>query len=247
MIKAINLSKTYYQGKARIDAVREAHIEIFRKESVLITGPSGAGKSTLLHLLGGLDKPTGGLLLFDGVDFYSLPDRVRSGIRNEKVGFVFQFYHLLPEFNVLENVMLPARMRRGKMRQQSREIKKRAESLLRLVGLAGRINHTPAELSGGESQRAAIARSLINSPEILLCDEPTGNLDSKIGNQIIDCLWTLKEKENMALCMVTHDERMHDDFDKRFRIRDGILEEMRLENTGEKDGSQNLHKWQVCR
>lgn len=245
MIKAVNISKTYYQGKVKIEAVRNVNLEILKKESVLIAGPSGAGKSTLLHLLGGLDKPAKGVLLFEGVDFYSLSDRVRSRVRNEKIGFVFQFYHLLPEFTVLENVMLPALMRRrtssgGLNRRYLQEIRKRAENLLRLVGLGKRATHRPSELSGGESQRAAIARALVNFPEVLLCDEPTGNLDSKIGEEIIDCLWMLKEKRSMALVIVTHDEHIHDDFDKKFTIRDGIIE-------GLKYGAQSLPEWQIYR
>jgi len=240
MIKAINLSKIYSQGKTKIAAVREANIFIARKESVLITGPSGAGKSTLLHMLGGLDKPTKGEVYFDDLDFYRLPDKTRSGIRNEKIGFVFQFYHLLPEFTIFENVMLPALMRKGKFKQPMKNIQKRAKNLLELVGLGQRRGHRPSELSGGELQRAAIARSLVNFPEVLLCDEPTGNLDSKIGKEIIDCLFMLKKRENMTLVIVTHDEKIHDDFDKRFRIRDGIVEEL-------KHGFQSLPEWQICR
>ena len=242
MIKAVNLSKTYYQGKAKIEAVKNAHLEIAREESVLITGSSGAGKSTILHLLGGLDRPTNGRILFDGVDFYSLSDTRRSKIRNEKIGFVFQFYHLLPEFTALENVMLPALMRRGNERQNVRDIRRNAESLLKLVGLENRTAHTPSELSGGESQRVAIARALVNSPEVLLCDEPTGNLDSKIGEEIIDCLYSLKEERSMTLVIVTHDEHIHDDFDKRFRITDGIVSEMKGSY-----GAKSLSEWQACR
>ncbi|OGW75851.1 MAG: hypothetical protein A2Z72_04290 [Omnitrophica bacterium RBG_13_46_9] len=230
MIKALHLSKTYYQGETKIEAVKEIHLEIRRKESVLITGPSGAGKSTLLHLLGGLDKPTTGVLLFDETDFYSLSDSVRSGIRNERIGFVFQFYHLLPEFTVLENVMLPAFIKSRKTKEGLRAIRKKAKNLLKLVGLEDRSNHRPAEVSGGQSQRAAIARSLINSPEILLCDEPIGNLDSKIGQEVTDCIWALREKHDMALVIVTHDERIRGDFDKRFRITDGVVEEIQIEN-----------------
>ena len=242
MIKAVNLSKTYYQGKAKIEAVKSAHLEIAREESVLITGPSGAGKSTILHLLGGLDKPTDGTLLFDGIDFYSLSDTRRSRIRNEKIGFVFQFYHLLPEFTLLENIMLPALIGRGRNRRSVIDIRKDARNLLRLVGLENRTSHRPSELSGGELQRAAIARALVNSPEVLLCDEPTGNLDSKIGEEIIDCLYGLKEKRSMALVIVTHDEHIHDDFDKRFRITDGIVSEMKGSY-----GAKSLPEWQVCR
>ncbi len=239
MVKAVNLNKTYFQGKTKIEAVKRASLEIFEKESILIAGPSGAGKSTLLHLLGGLDKPTGGKLFFSGADFYALSDKVRSEIRNEKIGFVFQFYHLLPEFTILENVMLPALMKK-RPRRSARDIKKRSENLLNLVSLGHRIGHRPRELSGGESQRAAIARALVNFPEVLLCDEPTGNLDSKIGREIINCLWAMKEKENMALVIVTHDEYMQSDFDKRFVMRDGIIEE-------QKHGAQSLSERQVCR
>ena len=240
MIKAVNLRKTYYQGRAKIEAIRSANLEILKSEAVLITGVSGAGKSTLLRLLGGLDKPTGGTLLFDGADFYGLSDRARSSIRNEKIGFVFQFYHLLPEFTVLENVMLPALMRKGASAGSGRNVREKAESLLEIVGLENRIKHRPLELSGGESQRVAIARSLINSPEILLCDEPTGNLDSEKGEEIIQCLRALKKTEKMALVIVTHEKHMHDDFDKRFDIKDGVLEELRHE-------PQGLPEWQVCR
>ncbi len=226
MIKAVNLKKTYYQGKTRIEAVRGANIEIHRKESVLITGPSGAGKSTILHMLGGLDRPTAGKLFFEREDFYGLKDRARSGIRNKKIGFVFQFYHLLPEFSVLENVMLPALMGIKNPLREKEKIRHRAEELLESVGLSPRARHRPSELSGGESQRAAIARSLVNYPEVLLCDEPTGNLDSKMGGEITDCLNALKEKHGMAIIIVTHDERIHDDFDKRFRMQDGVLIEL---------------------
>jgi len=242
MIKAINLSKTYYQGKTRIEAVRGVTLNVGRGESVLIAGPSGAGKSTLLHLLGGLDKPTEGALIFDGTDFYSLPDASRSRIRNERIGFVFQFYHLLPEFSILENVMLPALMAKSKVFRSKAEIKERALKLLGTVGLAERVSHAPAELSGGESQRAAIARSLVNFPEVLFCDEPTGNLDSKKSGEIIECLLHLKKTEGMALVVVSHDERLQEDFDKICYIQDGSIKEER-----KKDETQGLPGWQVCR
>jgi len=239
MIKAVKIIKTYRQGRSRIEAVKEASLEIERGESLLIAGPSGAGKSTLIHLLGGLDLPTGGRLFIDGADFSSLSDRRRASIRNEKVGFVFQFYHLLPEFTVFENVILPALMRR-RNRSRLREIKLRGYELLETVGLRERASHTPRELSGGESQRVAIARSLMNRPEILFADEPTGNLDSRMGGEIIECLWRLKEKESMAFVVVTHDERISFGFDKTFIMTDGRIEESN-------DGARSLPEWQICR
>jgi len=221
----------------RIEAVRRASFEIAENESILVTGPSGAGKSTLLHILGGLDKPTGGKILFDGLDLYRLGDGARSAIRNEKIGFVFQFYHLLPEFDVLENVMFPAIIG-GKKKKN--DIKERAELLINTVGLGGRLRHRPAELSGGECQRAAIARALINSPRMLLCDEPTGNLDSAKAGEVMDALWRIREAEKMSVVLVTHDEHMAGDFNRAFRIVDGIMEES-------KNGSHSLPEWQVCR
>ena len=226
MIKAINLSKIYHQGKTRIEAVGGVTLNVERGESVLIAGPSGAGKSTLLHLLGGLDKPTGGTLIFDGTDFYGLSDAERSRIRNKRIGFVFQFYHLLPEFSILENVMLPALMAKSEVFRSRSEIKERAKKLLRTVGLAERMLHAPAELSGGELQRAAIARSLVNFPEVLFCDEPTGNLDSEKSGEIIECLLHLKKTEGMALVVVSHDERIQENFDKKHHIQDGTLKKI---------------------
>lgn len=226
MVKAVNVSKTYYQGKTKIEAIKNLSLEIAKNETLLINGPSGAGKSTLLHLIGGLDKPTKGSLFFNGIDFYSLADKSRSRIRNEKVGFIFQFYHLLSEFTVLENVMLPAMIQKKQKGRSGRSVRADAEYLLGLVRLGNRANHKPRELSGGESQRVAIARSLINSPEILLCDEPTGNLDSKLGQEIISCIWELKDIKSMSLVLVTHDEHIKGPFDRRMRIRDGILEDV---------------------
>jgi ABC-type lipoprotein export system ATPase subunit len=227
MIHAVGISKVYTQGSsAAIAAVAGVSLEVQKGESVLITGPSGAGKSTLLHLLGGLDRPTEGTLFFNGIDFYRLSDRERSRIRNEKIGFIFQMYHLLPEFTVMENVMLPALMRRRRAGERTSHIRKHVKALLEIVGLEKRADHRPSELSGGESQRTAIARALVNDPEVLLCDEPIGNLDSKKGEEIIECLWALKEKKGTALVIVTHDEEIHDGFDRRYMIKDGILGEI---------------------
>ena len=237
MIEALNVRKIYYQGKTHIDAVRNASFKITGEESILVTGPSGAGKSTLLHMLGGLDKPTEGKVFFEGQDLYKLDDAARSGIRNKKVGFVFQFYYLLPEFNVLENVMLPGII--GKKRK-GKALRSRAVELLEMVGLSARVLHRPGELSGGECQRAAIARALINEPRLLLCDEPTGNLDSAKATEVMEALWRLKKREKMSVIIVSHDEQMFGEFDRVFRIIDGIAEES-------KNGSNSLSEWQVCR
>ena len=237
MIKAVDISKAYHQGRTRIRAVRKASFEIAEGESILVTGPSGAGKSTLLHILGGLDKPTEGKIFFDGLDLYRMRDGARSAIRNKKIGFVFQFYHLLPEFNVLENVMLPGIIGRAR---KAKRTASRAELLLEMVGLSKRSLHRPSELSGGECQRVAIARGLINNPRILLCDEPTGNLDSAKANEVMSALWRIKEKEKMSVVIVTHDEHTIGDFGRAFRIVDGIMEESA-------NGARSLSEWQICK
>lgn len=210
------VSKVYRSGPKEVRAVDGVDLTIRRGSSTAILGPSGAGKSTLLHMLGGLDKPTSGSVLLDGLDIYSFSDKERSGIRNKRVGFIFQFYHLLPEFTALENVMLPAMIGR-----RDRGVKDRAKKLLASVGLERRSGHRPSELSGGESQRVAIARALVNEPEALLCDEPTGNLDSKTSESIYELLFGIKATLKTALVIVTHDERIASATDASIRLRDG--------------------------
>ncbi len=226
---AKEIYKIYRNGAKEVRAVSGVSLEIERGKSLAIVGPSGAGKSTLLHLLGGLDKLTSGVILLDGVDLYKLTDRDRAKVRNSRIGFVFQFYHLLPEFTALENVMMPGliqltpRLRSGQAGNGIRDTKKRAMEILRVVGLTKRINHKPGELSGGESQRVAIARALANEPEILLCDEPTGNLDSKTSSAIFDLLFEIKKKANTTLIIVTHDETISSHMDRTVRIKDGKI------------------------
>lgn len=217
MIVAKNIHKIYYQGKSKIEALKDIDIEAEKGQSILIVGPSGAGKSTLLHILGGLDSPTIGEVRFSGLDLYALKDKERAKIRNEKLGFIFQFYHLLSEFTALENVMLPAILK-------GKSSKKRAEELLEMVGLKDRMKHRPFELSGGEAQRVAIARALINNPDLILCDEPTGNLDSGTGRLIYKMLWRINKEENKTLIVVTHNEVMREDFNKMYHIKDGKMD-----------------------
>lgn len=215
-LKIESIHKTYKSGTKDVKAVNGVDMEMKRGRSLAIIGPSGAGKSTLLHILGGLDRPTSGRIRLDGVDIYKLTDSQRAKIRNERIGFVFQFYHLLPEFTALENVALPALVRGYRSQDRAREV-------LMSVGLKDRMNHRPSELSGGESQRVAIARAIMHEPEILLCDEPTGNLDSKTRESIYELLFALKSKSNTALVIVTHDENISKHVDETIRIEDGKI------------------------
>jgi len=213
-IAAKDIRKIYKNGAKEVRAVDGVSLDIRKGSSVSIIGPSGAGKSTVLHMLGGLDTPTSGKVVLCGSDIYSMSDAERAAARNSRIGFVFQFYHLLPEFTALENVMLPAMIARRRSRQ-------RAMELIRLVGLEGRADHRPGELSGGESQRVAIARALINEPEVLLCDEPTGNLDSAASESIYELLFGIVSRSSTALAIVTHDDRMAGRTDETVMLKDG--------------------------
>jgi lipoprotein-releasing system ATP-binding protein len=213
-IAAKDIRKIYKNGAKEVRAVDGVSLDIRKGSSVSIIGPSGAGKSTVLHMLGGLDTPTSGKVVLCGSDIYSMSDAERAAARNSRIGFVFQFYHLLPEFTALENVMLPAMIARRRSRQ-------RAMELIRLVGLEGRAGHRPGELSGGESQRVAIARALINEPEVLLCDEPTGNLDSAASESIYELLFGIVSRSSTALAIVTHDDRMAGRTDETVMLKDG--------------------------
>lgn len=187
-----------------------------------IVGPSGAGKSTLLHILGGLDAPDGGSVLLDGRDIYSLPEAELCRVRNERLGFVFQFYHLLSEFSVFENVLMPALIG-AKSGQGLEALKGQAAELLDKAGLSQRLAHFPAQLSGGERQRVAIIRALINRPGMLLCDEPTGNLDSKTGDEIISLIKEINRKERMTVVLVTHNQELARSADRIYHLKDGQL------------------------
>ena len=218
-----NLHKIYQRGHKEVKAVNGVDFEIESGSSVAIVGPSGAGKSTLLHMLGGLDRPTSGKILLEDTDMYKLPDSGRAVMRNRKIGFIFQFYHLLPEFTALENVMMPALINSAAIRNTQYSILKRAVDVLKSVGLEHRTDHLPSRLSGGESQRVAIARAIMNEPQLLLCDEPTGNLDSNNSESIYDILFGLKEKKGMTIVIVSHDEKLVSKVDSTIRLKDGKL------------------------
>ncbi len=225
LIELQNVSKIYRFGETEIRALKNISFKVEKGEAIAIIGPSGCGKSTLLHLIGCLDKPSSGKIFIDGKDVSKLNENELARIRREKIGFVFQFFHLIPTFNALENVVLP--MIFAKVPEKERI--KRAMELLKLVGLEKRIYHKRSELSGGEIQRVAIARALANNPEIILADEPTGNLDSKSGREIVEYLLKLNEKRNVTLIVVTHNLSMVKNFRRKIYLKDGeiIKEEMK--------------------
>lgn len=222
MLEAKNIHKAYINGKTSLKVLRGVDLNIEEGRFVAVVGPSGAGKSTLLHILGGLDAPTEGEVIFEKQDIYRLSDLGLSKIRNRKVGFVFQFYHLLSEFTVLENVLMPALIREQGIGNREQR-KENALKLLEKVGLGERVGHFPNQLSGGEQQRVAIVRALINSPSLLLCDEPTGNLDSDTGNSIISLIKKISLTNRMAVVLVTHNPELAKIADCVYHLKDGIL------------------------
>ena len=223
MLKAIGVHKMYHNGKQDIHVLKGVHIEIRRGEFVAIAGPSGAGKSTLLHIMGGLDVPTEGSVVFAGKDIYALGEAALSKIRNESMGFVFQFYHLLSEFTVLENVVMPMLIRSQGRKVTRSQARGKAIELLRDVGLHERVTHFPNQLSGGEQQRVAIARALVNNPSVLLCDEPTGNLDSATGASIVSLIKKISMDTGMTVVFVTHNLELAKSAQRLYHLRDGIV------------------------
>jgi putative ABC transport system ATP-binding protein/lipoprotein-releasing system ATP-binding protein len=221
MLKVSNLHKIYNHGAEKLHVLKGIELQIRKGEFVAILGPSGAGKSTLIHLLGGLDYPTQGEVIFDGKDIYSFSDSQLAELRNRRIGFIFQFYHLLSEFNVLENILIPALIK-GK---RKRNITEEAKDLLDNVKLRERIRFFPAQLSGGEQQRLAIARALINQPDLLFCDEPTGNLDSTTGKEIIGLIKQLNRERQMTVVLVTHNQEIAGVAEKLFYLKDGLLQQ----------------------
>ncbi len=220
ILECRGLTKVYDDGTRKLDILRGVDIAVNAGEVLAITGPSGVGKSTLLHLLGTLDVPTQGEVFFHGKSVWKAGRTAVNRIRNREIGFVFQFYHLLPEFSALENVMMPA-LCKGATRAKCDA---RAKALIERVGLTDRMLHKPGQLSGGEQQRVAIARALFNGPSVLLCDEPTGNLDERTGSSVLDLLWDLNTSDNATLVLVTHDERLAAKAHRWIRIHEGRAE-----------------------
>ncbi len=219
MIEFRDVRKTYRQGKREVHALNGVSLKIERGEFLAVMGPSGSGKSTLLHLAGALDLPSSGELLIDGASTASMPDSARTLFRRRRVGFVFQFFNLMPTFTVAENVALPLLLDGARPPQLTPKV----DALLERVGLAGRRDHHPDELSGGEMQRVALARALITNPELLLGDEPTGNLDSATGIGIMDLLRDVASGNHTTVVLVTHDPRVADYARRRVHMRDGML------------------------
>ena len=219
-LSARALTKTYAVGRRSLEVLRGVDLTVSRGEFLALRGASGAGKSTLLHLIGGLDSPNAGEIFFKGQNLANFSESELTQFRSRRVGFIFQAYHLLPELTALENVCLPARVARISAGQTGR----RGRELLVRVGLKDRTDHKPSELSGGEQQRVAIARALINEPELLLADEPTGNLDSKTGGEIIELLKNLCSEKQMTLVIATHDEKVAARAERTIQLVDGQVQ-----------------------
>ncbi|MBX7151335.1 ABC transporter ATP-binding protein [bacterium] len=219
VIEAVDIYKSYVMGKSELLVLKGVNLRIAEGEIVTVIGPSGVGKSTLLHILGALDKPTRGHIEIDGVPVATMNDEQMAQLRNERIGFVFQFHHLLPEFTALENVLMPALIA-GK---KGSDISKRAEELLKNVGLGERLTHRPGELSGGEQQRVAVARALMNRPRLVLADEPSGNLDRESSESLHNLIFELSKKYQQTFVIVTHNEQLAERSDRVIKMFDGRI------------------------
>ena len=224
------LRKVYSGNGFSVEALRGVSFEINQGEFAIIAGPSGCGKSTLLNLIGLLDTPTAGHIIIDGVDTNRLSERQRTGLRNQKIGFVFQFFNLIPELTVIENVMLPMLIKGI----PSDRAKKESAGLLKMVGLGDKIHAGATQLSGGQMQRVAVARGLSNEPAILLADEPTGNLDSKNAQDIFNLMYELNEKNKQTFVLVTHAPELVGEADRTITIKDGLIEKVEANNGSSK-------------
>lgn len=221
VVEVENLKKSFAMGGGRLEVLKGVNLKVAPGEMLAIVGVSGAGKSTLLHILGALDRPTAGTVRYRGEEIFQLPEAELAAFRNRRVGFIFQFHHLLAEFSLLENTMMPALIARRPLSQA----RAAAEDLLAAVGLKDRLSHKPGELSGGELQRAAVARALINEPDVVLADEPTGNLDRANSEAVASLLRRLSLERNQTLVVVTHNEALAAQMDRVVRIEDGVIVE----------------------
>lgn len=229
MLQVLNVKKEYQMGRRRLEVLHGVSLRVERGEFLCIAGRSGAGKSTLLHVMGLLDTPTEGSIFYEGRNLSMGSERMRAFWRNRLFGFVFQFYNLLPDFDAQENVWLPGMVEAGvgNWRKRKKELSRRAAELLGMVGLKDRVAHRPSQLSGGEKQRVAIARALINEPEVLLCDEPTGNLDVRTGETILDLLHSVRTDTGCTLVMVTHERGVAARAERLLELVDGRIAEER--------------------
>jgi len=223
LLEAKEIKKTYRMGKVLVPALQGVTFDVKEGEFVAVFGPSGSGKSTLLHVLGGLDRPDEGEVLIDGIGFSTLNDNALAEVRLRKIGFVFQFFNLLPRLAALRNVELPLTL----ADMPEKDSIKKAEDMLKLVGLGDRMNHRPSEMSGGEQQRVAIARALINDPKIVLADEPTGNLDTSTGGEIVQLMKRLNEEKGQTFVVVTHDPAIAENADRILYLKDGLVQRVK--------------------
>jgi lipoprotein-releasing system ATP-binding protein len=221
LVQVEGLCKTFVSDGKKVEVLQDLSLDIEKGEVLNILGASGAGKSTLLHILGALDHPTRGKVVYGKVNIFKLGDREMARFRNKNVGFVFQFHHLLGDFNALENAMMPCLV----AGMSSAEAQKRAKKVLTDMGLAKRLEHKPGELSGGEQQRVAVARAIVLSPEIVLADEPTGNLDTKTGEEVYSLLMNLNKEHGMTMVIVTHNLKLAEKKGRRVTLRDGKIVE----------------------